>query len=84
MVRVNFETEQDKAEPALLRRQIKLEIKKELFWSELRGKFKKFFHKIGCCLFLLVVLGGLVVAGLAWLNQIGLVKIPIIADFFPN
>ncbi len=83
MVRIDLETEPVKAESGLNRQQIRREIKKELLWSELRGKFKKFFRKIGCCLFLLAVLGGLVLIALAALNQASWVKIPFIAEIFP-
>lgn len=83
MARIDFESEQEKADPSLIHQQIRQEVKKELFWSELQGKFKKLFRKIGCCFFLLVVLGGLAVIGLAWLNRTGWVKVPIIAEIFP-
>lgn len=83
MVRVDIEPNREKAGQESWRREVKREIGKELFRSELRGKFGRFGRKIGCCFFLLVVLLGLLVAGAAVLNKTGLVKIPIIAEIFP-
>lgn len=78
MARININSNNQTFNKESLRGEIRLEVKKEFFFAELKRKFKKLLKRLGCLIFILIILGALVFAGAIFLNKSGFVKIPMV------